>query len=790
MINIEIKNDIRIFKSGEEIVISQKKLRAILAFFVIEKSVDREEVAKIFFEGNKNPIRNSIYMINKLIGEDVISNVGRNTIALNKRIEFNTDIDYKNFLVDLKFKNEPFFKWKQSKIRSEYYVNQELLNTVYFNYMKAEPSHYLINGKNGVGKTEFISKLYDIVDNNKIRVKCTQNEQYFSLNIIYIIIDYLRKFENKDFLKVFTDINYNDKKAFKDENNLLNLYYLPITELLINILSEELTHKYLIMVEDLEYIDESSLTIINKIIEKKLPNLTFVMTYNTTSKRDIHVSSWVKNHIISNWNKEEVKNYLEYYHANYLHHLDVIYESTKGNPFYIEVMINNLIHSNTLSLSRDYLADTFKCLNDVESMILKYVSCFNGSVYLDDIYIVFLVNDDVIEHLKSLNILETRVVHNVDKVYFKHSILKEYIYNNLESQERRQFHSIIAEKIEKNFKSDKLIKVYELYHHFSSAENLVKSTQYKIKYLSLVSSYTHSVFPLTDRFDFITDEHVVVNKIKDEINELEAIFNENVILRTNNKILIDFYTLKNRYDIIIGEIKDTKENILKHIELCKVLNDESELTKAYYIMIYHALNIGDHQLVDEYLNNLNTIFSIEENPITKRIQGYNYILKREYHKSIFTLNEALDLSYKLSKELAEANLVACYAYLGEAHIITHDYKRALKDLKRGEKIVSESANYISGSILIKLFTAISHYRLGNTNLALEYITEAYKQYDKNDLSWKKCSCYLYARQIYRDCGLEYEFFNEKIRKCSVKYHSDLGKWLYNEFLKEESTCEK
>ncbi|MFV0425013.1 MAG: hypothetical protein ACK5K7_05610, partial [Bacilli bacterium] len=572
--------------------------------------------------------------------------------------------------------------------------------------------------------------------------------------------------------------------AFQDENNLINLYYLPMTELLIKILEEELTNKYLIIVEDIEYIDEGSLELINKLIENKNSNLSFVMTYNTTSKREIDISGYVKQFIISNWSFDDVYKYLEFYHPNYISYCEKIYELTKGNPFYIEIMINNLIYSNTLSLSRDYLAEVFNCLSDVEEMILKYVSCFNGSVYLENIFKIFLVDNSVIKKIQKLNILEIRDVDDRQKVYFKHSILKEYIYNNLSELEKQQFHLIIAEEIERNLKNDNLIKVYEIYFHYLKANNIVKKTQYKIKYLSLVSSYTHSVFPHTDKFDFITDEHVTINKLKEELNELEQIFNENVILKTNNKILIDFYTLKNRYDIIIGETNNVEENILKHIELCTATNDENELIKAYYIMIYHALNTGDYKTIDEYLSKINLIFDIDKNPITKRIQGYNYILKREYHKAIFALNEAIDLSNKLSKELAETNLVACYAYLGEAHIITHDYKRALKDLKRGEKIVNESSKYISGGILIKLFMAISHYRLGNNKIATEYINETCKAYASSDLGWKRCSCYLYARKIYKDCNLDYTIFDRKINGCKIKYHSDLGKWLYKEYLKE------
>lgn len=784
MIKFEINSDIQIFKDGEEVIISQKKLRAILAFFVVEKSVDRQKIAEIFFDGNKSLIRNSIYMINKSLGLDFISNMGRNLIAINNKIEYELDIDHANFLNSLKFKNEPFFIWKQSKMVKDFYVNQEILDTVYYEFLNSNSRNFLINGKNGVGKSEFIARLYDSVDADKVRIKCTFSEQNFSLNVIHIILNYISKYENKDFLKIFTDINYNDQKAFQDENNMLNVYYMPIDELIIKLLREELSKKYLIMIEDIEYIDEASLDLINKIIESEIPNICFVITYNTTSKREVEISGFVKQYIISNWNKDDVEKYLKHCHPQYISYCEQIYQYTNGNPFYIEIMINNLIHFDTLSLSRDYLNETFKCLSDDEITILKFVSCFNGSVHLDLIYKTFLVDKNLICNLQKLNILEIRIVNDLEKVFYKHSILKEYTYSSLEQDEKEQFHLLIATELEKKINGDNLIKIYDCFFHYSKANNLLKETEYKIRYLSLVSSYTYSVFPLTDKFDFVTDNHLQINKFKEEIEQLEQIFKDNVILKTNNNIHVKFYTLKNRYDVITGNIECVEENILKQIELCKILNNEDELIKAYYLMIYYALNIGDYHIIDNCLSQLNFIFDINKDPITKRIQGYNFILKREYHKSIFTLNEAIDLSNTLSKEKAEANLVACYAYLGEAHIITHDYKRALKDLRRGEKIVNESSNYISGSILIKLFMAISHYRLGNSKEALEYITQTYKSYDNSELCWKRCSCYLYARQIYHSCNLNNEMFDSRIKECKIKYHSDLGKWLYDEYCQE------
>ncbi|MFV0498883.1 MAG: tetratricopeptide repeat protein [Bacilli bacterium] len=787
MLKIIITDDIKIFQSDKVIKLTQKKLKAIIAFFVIEESIERTVLAEMFFNGNKNPIRNSIYMINKIIGTDFLVNQNRNIITLNTKIKYEVEIDKTNFLADLKFSNESFFRWKQQQLKKDFYVNQQVLDTVYFDFLKTNSSNYLINGQNGVGKTEFVSRLYDLIPDNKIRVKCTKHEQYFSLNIIHIILNYLSKFEKKNFLTIFTDINYNDKKAFLDENNLLNLYYLPITELLIKILSEELSKKYLIIIEDIEYIDSTSLSLINKLIEFKNLNLVFIMTYNTSKKPNVNISKDVKKFTIADWNKDDVKKYIEYYYPNHINYLNEIFEFTNGNPFYIEVVMNNLIASNTLSLSRDYLANTFKCLNESEKDILKYISCFNGSSSLKSICKIFLIDKQVIYKLSQLNILKIRSVNNKDKVYFKHSILKDYIYVNLEEEQRFQFHLMIAQEIERNLKLDSLIKVYEIYFHYSKANNLVKMTQYKIKYLSLVSSYTHSVFPHTDKFNFITSNQHSSYNIKNEVKELEEIFKTNVILRTNNEILIDFYTLKNRYDIIVGETKGVKNNILNHIKLCNDISNKSELIKAYYIMIYYGLNIGNHEIIDKYLIMLNNLIDTKSNAITRRIKGYTYILKHEYNKSIFTLNESLELSNNLSKELAETNLVACYAYLGEVHIITHNYKRALKDLKRGEKIVNESSNYISGSILIKLFMAICYFRLNDNKHALEYIREAYQTYDNSDLCWKRCSCYLYARQIYKCCNLDYKIFDDKINKCKIKYHSDLGKWLYNEFLKETNS---
>ncbi len=763
MIKIIIKDDLHMFINGDDVVVSQKKLRAIIAFFAIEGIVSRDVVANIFFEGKKNNIRNSVYLINKHVCKDFIINIDRHTIGINPRLDVSIDVSCAS-LSKIVLKSERFILWKNKFDKSmKYYVHNELLTTILYN-LKNTDNNCFIYGENGTGKTEFMLQANKSIDFCKtVFLECSKQETNFSLNIIFLILKNLQSYLKKDILKVFRDFSYNNFEAFKDDNNLLNLHYMPIRKLISDCIENNISDQFIVFIEDVEYIDKASLSIIEKLVRNQNCSLKFVFSSSSEEMNFEHTNKYV----LSNWTMTQLQSYLTETHPSYIDMTTEIYLKTDGNAYQVNEYINQL--SNDLKVKE---TNNFEYLSDVQKNIVSFCSCFIRSIPISYIKNVFFVSEDVIEELITYNLFYYRKIDGEQHLLFIHRSLKKYVYESLDCKDKEQNHLIIAAHLESIRTRGNIIEVNEIYYHYTKTSNISKQFEYRIKYLSIVSSYTYSLFPITNRFDFITDNSAYNFNLSSEIKELEKVVKGNVILNTNLEVLIDYYTLRNRYDIITGNYEGVMENIINHIECCIKLNNKQELLKSYYIMIYFGLNFGSTELIGKYLKKTDSITPLSTNPVAKRIEGYNYALQNNFDKAIFVINEAIELSSNLPKELAEANLVACYAYLGEIYIITKNYKRGLKDLSRGRKIVDDSLSYISGSILIDLFRAICYYHT-NDKRAFKLIKHVKKQYDNSNLCWKRSLCYMYYKLITR------RDIQNDLANCKIKYHSIYEKTMYS-----------
>ncbi len=763
MIEISVREDIVIKLDGNNIEISQKKLRGLIAFFAVEKVSNRDTIAEIFFEGKKNNIRNSIYLINKNITKDFIINIDRNTIGINPRYDVKIDKEQAT-LKNIVLKNEEFNIWKNSLDKSrKYYVHNDLLANVLFN-LKNTNNNCLIYGDSGTGKTEFTLRILESINfSKKIFLECNIQEQNFSLNILFSILKELQNYQDKDVLKVFNDFSYNDFEAFKDDNNLLNLHYIPIEQLIVRSIEKDISEEFVIIIEDIEYIDRASLNIINTIIENDRSKLQFVFT---TTLPELTFTN-TKKFTLNNWTRAQLGEYIETSFPSLSNRISDIYSVTNGNPFKINEYVNKY---------SSHSADELAYLSSIQRNVLSFCSCFNRSLPLAYIKNIFFVDDNEIDKLVEYNLIYYRMIDDTEHVFFVHRTQKAKIYQSLTAEQLHQYHLVIANYLEQIRTKGNIIEVNEIYHHYSKTYSITKQIEYRIKYLSIVSSYAYSVFPLTNRFDFVTDSSTLKLDMEAEIAQIEADVFNNVILSTNLEVLIDYYTLKNRYNVISGKYEGVMESILEHIECCKRLNDRDELLKSYYIMIYYGLNFGSTELISEYLQKINEISPLNTNAIAKRIEGYNYALQNNFDKAIFVINEAIELSSKLPKEIAEANLVACYAYLGEIYIVTKNYKRGLKDLSRGKRIIDDSLHFISGSIIVDLYSAICYYHT-NDKRAFKLIKKVCEQYDNNQLCWKRALCYIYYGIITH----RKDESQAKLATCKIKYHNIYEKALYNKF---------
>lgn len=89
---------LRVFKDQESIRFPYRKAEGIFYYLCVEKHTNRDELVSIFWgsgdeaSGRKN-LRQALFQLRKLLGEDLIVLQGRNDLKLSQRVEIRTDWD-------------------------------------------------------------------------------------------------------------------------------------------------------------------------------------------------------------------------------------------------------------------------------------------------------------------------------------------------------------------------------------------------------------------------------------------------------------------------------------------------------------------------------------------------------------------------------------------------------------------------------------------------------------------------------------------------------------------------
>ncbi len=790
MIECYIDDQLNIFKEGKRVEISQKKLCAIFAYFLVEKEVLRTDLAAMFFQGNKSTIRNAMYMINKLVGATVLINLDRNYIVLNpaEKIVVNINNQNEEVLKNINLKNDKFIEWKMRISKPNYYVHQDVLNKVVVNLKNKNKTNVLISGLPGSGKADFVNKILNAMGEvPKCNITCIREEQHFLLNTMYLIFDRLNHFSKTDIMRAFNDIVFHNEEAFNYDGDNMFANYISFDQLLIEIITTEFKKRSVVIIDDAQWIDKNSLNIIVEITSNEQCPIDFILIYNSSIETVLEDKlKHFKKFKLNDWNENSLKKYLELNYPELDQKATQIIEATNGNALGVEFAIKQLLKNEEIKSFDQIIVQGISNLSDRSLEVLNYISIFNFAPSIQFVFDEFADYkiEDIINELESNNFIFLRYIGDVCYLSISHGFLKNIIYDQIDEKTKKLYHEKIALMCEKTRTKGNIKQVYDIYSHLIRTDNVLKQAEYKIKMLSIVSSYTHSFFPVTNKFDFVTSDKFDEHNIYEQISEVQDFISQNEKVKSNDGIMIDFLLLKNRINVTTGIVNGVKESIRELIEWCKKNGDDEEKTKAYFLMIYHAMNIGDANLITVYLDKLKKLDNHKYAAIIKRYEGVMYLINQEYDKAIFALNDAVELSSKLSKELAEVNLVASYAYLGEAYICNREYKRAIKDLERGRKIVADSINYIRGSVLIYSYLATSYYFLDDLNQAKKYVDRAIMFFDQSMLCFKRARTYIFASWIYDSLGVDTTAFSEKIENCKIKYHTLLEKKMYQLYLQK------
>jgi pimeloyl-ACP methyl ester carboxylesterase/sugar-specific transcriptional regulator TrmB len=416
---------------------------------------------------------------------------------------------------------------------------------------KGNGNTIIIGGEAGIGKTRLVDELMFTARSKNIRVikcNCSQDSKVPQLAIRKILKEIFELSENenpdlrskeirekmKDFdpqlmtvipaiNNLFSNLSFRPKVHSDQFGTSEDLALLLKSELIFEnlakiIISFSFKQPLILFVDDLHLADSSFLKFFKNIAKKiQKSNLLLIgacrqTSIIKTSEGIIHPlfdtvellnnESLFQNIELKSLTQPDcsklINNILGIYNYNFE---KLIYQETKGNPFYILETIKFLINKKIITPKDEKWALT-KSLNEIElphtlrdviSLRISLLSeeerdILDCASVIGEQFTSNLIKDitdlNRLQVLKRLNKIERKyqLIHsNNDKYRFDHSKIRQFLYHEITSELRKEYHSLIAKKLEENNKNHLNQVVNQLAYHYYYSENSEKAIPYLLQ---------------------------------------------------------------------------------------------------------------------------------------------------------------------------------------------------------------------------------------------------------------------------------------------------------------------
>lgn len=497
-----------------------------------------------------------------------------------------------------------------------------------------------IRGDAGVGKSHLLATLLNIWQ-NKGYSGCAGECLYYGKSIAFVpIVDILeRLFEIGDDNDEIKKQKINDFcfEVMADKVNFFPLFYqyMGIKDdgnefikqmaakdkidnlqfMILDLISYKSRKKpFLIIIEDLHWIDSDSLNILQFLI-RNIENeavLILLLYRNEIDIKEFLQYRHFTEIILENLQTTNARGIIE----NILlsrnikidmvekESIDTILNHSEGNPLFIEEIISYLIDTGNLRRENHNLykisgnieipgtiANTIlvriENLSEMEKEILKIASVIGRQYDLDILKHIYMDKMDEIKILQLLRTIEQnnliRLIDEKLSVYiFKHDSIQKSIYEMMSFTQRREIHKQIALFIEENYKDNIDNYFSTLAFHYELSQNIEKQIYYYEKSgdkarvqgqnnIALQNYKKLLKYPQTEK---LNKERVFVkiNEVYESLGDFESIivnadeglelFNDSADLLCQKLMALTHLGKKDDAMAIIEQYKnDTKNNI-------------------------------------------------------------------------------------------------------------------------------------------------------------------------------------------------------------------------------------
>lgn len=589
--------------------------------------------------------------------------------------------------------------------------------------------------------------------------------------------------ENAIFIGSLLGAKYDDT-----EINIAGIDLQVQIQLAIRILIEsiilranELGAPFVLIVQDLHWADESSVSVITHLLDSFLQlkslSVIFILSYRPDYSVDPILSHYpnfqeitlspLKNkdaiHLIQSIiSKHNVSEALK----------TSILERASGNPFYLEELVSmlntskstdkaremQLINEFDLSVSgalNNLILSRIDQLDERLKHILQRASVIGRQFHYHTLQAIqakltdFTPLENALEELVSHNFIQPDPIEKNTYV-FKHIITQEVAYNTILLSNKKILHGLIAGIIEENYNENKSDLLYELAYHYDKAENYTKAVHYLSTSADKAKNEYNNKVALSQfkrLLKYIENDKEQITLKADILNNMAEILiilgqfdwalhniiqaqeiSENISYQKGIAIALN---MRGHLHNQKGEFEPAIPYLQRSVEICRRYLDAGSLYRSMSYLNTALWHIGKF---DEAMKVLNEKLAIAEKSHdtfeiarTQAELATLYIMQTiELDKVIELYTQYLDVCKKLRRDYS----AAIYSgNLGYAYEMKGDYDKAF-ELFNYRLEYSQKIGNKSGVNLMLMNKGNAYLTLFEYSKALRYLNKSIKGYEE------------------------------------------------------------
>ncbi len=638
----------------------------------------------------------------------------------------------------------------------------------------------LLEGEPGVGKSTLLNRILELLPENSyvtMSYQCVQTEEGLYLKPWNDIIKHA---ELLCYDSDRTIPSLPDPFRRQGEPPLYATQYELFCRETLARLIERLNGKKLILVlDDIQWMDLSSLRILSNLIFWSGNRSMLVLMAARNDRKDqlaefcapLLSKNLLRELELSRFTLEETEQMVSECASKDMNNsqtIQTLYQRTGGNALFLTEFIKAFEHGGDISQLSSKVTSMIQSrligLTAQDYHILEYISLYPRFATLEDLQVS--ATQSKLDILRSLEKMLSRGLicqsHTFNRTGygFSHQLIREYVYDHMLKDTRFTLHAMAAEAYEASYKnSHDLSCCPMLIYHFSKCHNRLKTYTYQLEYLKTFYNVAHEIYPsvlnlqtdYTAQVQQLSGEDELVS-LAENIRELHRSCPEAASLRMNVEFLVG------RFDLFSGNYEKGLKNIETSIQLANALGNSEYLMENYLQLVFHAIQIHDLPMLEKYIAACEALLERGTYPEEKvctvlRLHGVYYMKVRQYEK-------ARDIFYKVIKRMEPfyrinisycISLAACYNYIGESYQEQGDIQKALSYYRKALSFC-ENQPLTCGTGIFFANAAHTLCQLNQLEESRHYMELAISCFHRHGAVWGRAKTEAYAALLAAKCG--------------------------------------